>query len=83
MADPAIYRSVMVKWNAVAMRAGLTQQQTAILAAQFTGLTIATANPQLHTPQLEVATRAMNTACVSKTLGVDQETYFHETKRPL
>lgn len=83
MADSSVYRSVMVKWNAVAMAAGLTQQETAVLAAQFTGLIIATASAQLHTPQLEVATRAMNTACVSKTLGVDPETYFNETKRPL
>lgn len=58
------YESCMVAWRVAAQRAGLTEQQTAILAAQFAGLCIARVplSDQGHAELAAICSHAMCTA---------------------
>lgn len=58
------YESVLREWRTLGIIQGLTDMETILLGAQFTGLAVAAAiaTPPEHEAQLGVATRAMHTA---------------------
>jgi hypothetical protein len=58
------YESVLTEWRVSGILRGLTELETILLGAQFTGLAVAAAEvtPPEHEAQLGVATRAMHTA---------------------
>jgi len=58
------YEAMLREWRVAGILHGLTDLETILLGAQFTGLAVAAANgtPAEHEAQLGVATRAMHTA---------------------
>lgn len=62
------YESVLLHWRSFGVQAGLTEIETVMCAAQFTGLAIAAApgNAKVHDAHLDTATRAMHTAYLGR-----------------
>lgn len=65
---PGFYEDVLKKWRTVGLLTGLTESETILLGAQFTGLAVAASDgtPVEHEAQLQIASRAMNTAYVGR-----------------
>jgi cyanate permease len=62
--EKGYYEAVLREWRVAGVMRGLTDAETILLGAQFTGLAVAMADvtPPEHEAQLGVATRAMHTA---------------------
>ena len=70
MSDNERYKHVLAAFSRACIKAGLTQTQTVILGAQFTGMAIATCpTAAAHPAQLEVAGKAMLDAYNNKIVG--------------
>jgi hypothetical protein len=64
------YERALTEFNRICLQLGLTQTEVVIVAAQFTGMAVATCPlRQAHDAQLEVAARAMRNAYETKMVG--------------
>ena len=67
--DPK-YQAALTEFSRTCLRLGLKQTEVVILAAQFTGMAIATGSvTRAHEAQLEVAAKAMRDAYANKMIG--------------
>jgi hypothetical protein len=68
MAAPSDYEHCMLAWRITTQRMNLTNAEVIVLAAQFCGLAIAETDMSLGGDEkaLDLAYRAMSTACVGK-----------------
>ena len=77
MTDNDRYKLVLTAFSRACIKAGLTQTETVVLGAQFTGMAIATCpTAAAHQAQLEVAAKAMVDAYSNKIVGGQAPTIF-------
>lgn len=62
------YESVLRDWRVAGIVKGLTDEETVLLGAQFTGLAIAAmeVSADAHAAHLDLATRAMHSAYIGR-----------------